>query len=346
MKAMLWLSGLFLLLAGPVAAQAPGVPAACGINYNFPRLNPGGGAACATSDASATISGQALLPRWSEGAYRELARAQLRDMVAAGFHSVRFLVWYGRTQAAMPANGFDAEADRARAALAVREAVAMAHEAGMERVMVAFSPLGLVNPGCRRAEWGDCYRPELDGIGADFVAEAAASALQADPETIIDLQNEGCVMPTLQQPLAGQTQRYLTAVAHALAARLPSSARVTISAIMTRGMDCVRSALETVENAGFRRGPVSVHVYTPEGIALLPQAAEFARARGRELILGEAPLVPDGALARQFSATIAGLPPGVLGTIMLWPTDGQTRCAVNQAPPYTLPAGMPCAPRR
>jgi hypothetical protein len=333
---------LALLLPGPARA-AP----ACGMNHSFVAIDLDALPRCSATDEAATIAGQGFLPRWSEPGMRERVRAQLAQMHADGMRALRVLVFFGEWPDATPADIFHPARDAERAAHATAEFLRDAADAGFSELVLAFGPLALSTPGCRRVEWADCFDLGTLPNSAAFSATVAVAAARAVPAVVIDLVNEGCTAPGMPARLRAAAARYGDAVAAALAAALPPGTEVTMSAILQLGLPCVRNTLALLNAHGLRGGPVDVHVYDVATAALIPAAAAMAAADGRRLIIGEVGLGGPSALHEAVAAAIAASPPDSVRAVMFWPVGNMdARCHATMAPPWRLPSGPLCPASR
>ncbi len=324
----------------PAAAQEP----RCGINYSFVDADLSALDRCVAGDAAATVFDEAILGRWTEPNVARKVRADLRAMAAAGFRSVRVMVFFGTSTDPLPPAAFG-YADAAKASAAVAGFLRAARSAGFEEAYVVFGPLAFATPGCRRVEFGDCFDPRSVSKSAAFTAEVAAAAVAAFPPTVIDFHNEGCVVSGLPRLLARNMRAYNEAVAAALADRLPEGSAVTLSIEPSRGIGCVRYAVDLLDRYGFP-GPVDFHVYDESVVGQIPEAARIAAASGRELVIGEMWMSGRDPLHAAVADRIRALPPGTVDDVMFWPSDGAyPGCHVSLRPPYAPPRTGVCRPR-
>lgn len=330
---------LALLLAGAAQAQP-----ACGINHNFIAVDMAAVPRCGISEeASLTILNRAFLTRWQEPGMADAVRAQLHTMHEQGMRALRILVWYGQADS-LPRNVFDARRDAARAGAHAADLLRMAQAIGFDMLILGFDAVATASPGCRLREWADCFAPDTIPASAAFVGTVAQAAVEAVPDVVIDLHNEGCSVDGMRPQLRIALARKHDALAAELARRLPAGTQVTMSAIMQRGLPCLVNSLRLLEAHGLRHGPLDVHVYDANSAALVPAAAELAQRAGRSLIIGEAPLGGPPEVLTALSRAIAAAPRDAVRAVLFWPVArAGTACHVTVAPPYAPPPEAPCA---
>ncbi|BBK32401.1 hypothetical protein EDC65_1199 [Stella humosa] len=331
-RSFLGLAGASIVHAAlPGRARAAAATEIRGVNFAFVDVDRAKVATCNTKGRNASIGGRGFLKRYQEAGVRDAVRASLGRLRESGVTAIRHNLWFiGGDRA--PQDVFRV-ADAGLAADRMGQFAQDMRRAGLEQLFLALSPVGESVPGCRKVEWGDCFRPEGTQAAMGFLTQVANAA--AGPALYVDGFNEGVPSEALKPPVRAAMMEYLGTCLATIAALRPAP-RIVVSTQGNRADERVAILDQVLRRTGVRLDVLDIHVYRGRGTGpdggTLARFRDFAAARGARLLVGEIQ-ADDGLIGRVRQALGRGDGRDPLGYFP-WPlADAATGCHVDMDVP-------------
>lgn len=283
----------FLVLAATAAATSRARAAApaelVGLNFSFLDVDRSRVSACRERGRGHSVYGQGFLTRYREAAVRDRVKAILARLREERVTAIRHNLWF-------------IDDDRApRDVFAVRQPglaedmtglfIDDMRAAGLRSLLLSMSPVGQSLPGCRKVQWGDCFRPATVDSTMRFVTGVAkAAARQLGQDLYMDPCNEGVPSNAVRPPLRASMTDFLEAGVRTLAALRPAP-RIAISTQANRADERLAIVGRILDATRVRLDLLDIHIYgdtrTRPDAATLTRFRDFARGRGASLLVGE-----------------------------------------------------------
>jgi Calcineurin-like phosphoesterase len=347
---------LFLILLLATLATSAGARAGVGIgmNYNWYKLTLESLHDCKAGQEPQT-AGSFILPHYDDARVRATVKRQLRAMHAAGFSSLRILVFhYHDTDPSddsfVSTDGSIAPADKAKLRAFVGDIAA----AGFSTLEVAPAFQAENELFCREKSWGDCFDVKRTDENWRFISEVVQVVRPAAGSMALryDLGNEQAPDPRMPARALQQAKAYLQTIAkHFQAAHgddwLFSVARSDKSP-PSETSDRLELLLADLAEVDLHPKYLELHTYSADASdmqASLDRANAIAQRTGAKLILGEL-RYHSAAQASAIGSWLAKNPGSALVDVMQWPElDPSHICAIDPPPPYVPgPLGAALAP--
>ncbi|HEX3864590.1 MAG TPA: hypothetical protein VHY35_23135 [Stellaceae bacterium] len=329
------LLAVLLVSARPLAAGDISVSPDFGMNFNFESLDKNKISECSPRNRSAPSRGHGFLRRYDNQKIRSTVLRELADMRHAGFQEIRTLVFFGKTIEA-GANVFPVETPEI-AAHDVSTFAKDVRNAGFSRLYLAFGPQGIVTPGCRRQQWGDCFDPLSIDLSTKFIARVRAALDPASAAILqVDLQNEGGLTHYHPEQMRRNMDSYLHKVIGTYLSQFPND-QTTVSIQQKQPEERLKYVLAAYENA--RRSPAffDFHVYDvqPDLLNMVKIALQSTPER-IPVVIGEFPYGDAEMLRKLQNALTAGRQSYGI-PVYFWPLRNVSgACGVDTPPPYDL----------
>lgn len=333
-------------------AAAPGI----GINYDWWKLVPVPHAQC-KADGSPAADGRWILPAYGDPRVRETVRAQLRAMRAAGFTTLRSLVFFYHSDepaedSFASTDGRIAPADRAKLAAYTKDVAA----AGFTRFEVVPAFQAENELYCRNRTWGDCFDAKRTDENWRFISGVASTVREAagGMHVRFDLANEGAPDPSMPAATRAAAARYLQTIAGRFEAAYGSEWLISVARSDASTDVEAQNRLETLlaDLAAVRLHPhyLELHLYSTDGNDLtmtLDRAQAVAEKSGASIVLGEL-RYQNAVQAGAIASWLRKHPDSRIVDLIPWPEyDPTLPCAPMPEPPYApgpyLPLGAHAA---
>jgi hypothetical protein len=322
----------------PPAATAGERPK-LGINYNWYRLRDDQIAECKTHSAW-VLWGGGVVQQYSDPIIRDLVRAQIAKMHAAGFVSMRIILHASHLPAdhkeglIHTVSGDISSSDRD----SIRNFVGDVAAAGFQGLEVAF---GFQREGkifCKTNVWGDCFDPARTDPNWRFIDEATSLVKSSAHSMALrfDLNNEGCVARSMPAGTIANAKKYLATIATRFRDKYgdddwliscPDSERAMRLADMLAGLREYHLKPKYIEIHTYKNDPTHVQ-------EVISAANAMAVQIDAKLILGELKYHSD-IQEKVIHEFIRGQPNSRIIDIFQWPLAGSdSKCPIDVQPPY------------
>jgi hypothetical protein len=279
----------------------------------------------------ATFVGHAFLPRYRTALVRDSVRRTLKALRDRNIGSIRCLLWFDKARS--PSGDTCSVRDGDLLGDNLSEFAEDMSEAGLEQLMVAFSPQGIHSPSCRRTSWGDCFSESTVEQTADFILDVRKGFNAPTRMSLwFDLINEGIPANNLPEVIRMQFLTYMKSVVPLYRKNFP---RDRISASMQGGQikDRLGYLLENFDHDGAGADFYSIHLYKSAGDArsVLKDFFPTIAKRPRPLFIGEIENDRDYYLA--VDAFLRESVPREYRGILVWPLHNpKNQCAIDTEP--------------
>jgi hypothetical protein len=314
-----------------------------GVNYNWYALHLESLHDCRTNAESRSV-GVWILPHYGDPAVRNKVRRQLAAMHAAGFTTLRTLVFHDHStdvedDSFTSLDGSLTPADARK----LHDFVSDVAHAGFHSLELGPTFLEENSLYCKRSAWGDCFEAKRTDENWHFISSIATTAIGgAGPMTLrFDLGNEQAPDPRMPAATLQNAKTYLGAIASRFQSAFGSkwliSAARSDASNATETADRLNLLVADLNAAGVKPPYLELHTYSADGNDLkqsLDDAQRIAEPIDAKIILGELPYHSD-VQAKTVSAWIPRHSDSRLVDVLQWPEDPAQICAIDPTPPYT-----------
>lgn len=322
------------LLQPAAAAEKPKL----GINYNWYQLRADQIPECDEHPAW-VLWGGGVVQQYNDPKIRDAVRGQLAQMHGAGFVSMRIILHASHLPAdhkeglIHTVSGDISSQDQDN----IRNFVGDVAAAGFRSLEVAF---GFQQEGkifCKVNVWGDCFDPArtdanwryIDGATALVKSSAHAMSLR------FDLNNEGCVAPSMPASTIANAKKYLSTIASRFREKYGDDEWLISCPDSQRGVR-LAAMLEGLRESDLKPKFVEIHTYKedPDHVReVITTANDMAAQIDAKLILGE--LRYHSAIQEKvIHEFILNHPNNRIVEILQWPHAASGKCPIDVQPPY------------
>ncbi len=278
---------LYGAAGGPAGAAAP--PELNGLNFSFLDVDREKIATCRQRGRGASVYGKGFLTRYREPDVRNAAKAILAKFREDAVTAIRHNLWFINEERA-PRDVFSATRPDVAAEM-LGLFIDDMRAAGLQSLFLSMSPVGQSLPGCRKVQWGDCFRADTVDSTMRFVTDVSKSAAgKLGRNLYLDPCNEGVPSNAVKQPLRTNMIEFLNTGLRTLAALRPAP-RIVISTQANRADERLAIIEQLLADTKVRLDVLDIHVYgnskTWPDAATLGQFRDFARRHGAALLVGE-----------------------------------------------------------
>jgi hypothetical protein len=322
-------------LSPAAAADNPTI----GINYNWYQLRADQIPECKEHSAWVLWNG-GIVQQYNDPKIRASVRGQLAQMKRSGFVSMRIILHASH----LPADHKEGLIHTVSGDISVQDQeniknfVSDVATAGFRSLEVAF---GFQQEGklfCKINEWGDCFDPGRTDANWRFIDSSAAlvkSSAQA-MSLRFDLDNEGCVAPSMPPRTIVNAKKYLATIASRFREKYgddewliscPDSQRAARLAAMLDGLKEFNLKPKFLEIHTYREEPDHVR-------EVITAANDMAAQIDAKLILGEL-RYHSGIQEKIVHDFIHDQRNSRIVDILQWPlAASETKCPIDVQPPY------------
>lgn len=314
-----------------------------GVNYNWYAFHLESLHDCRTNAESRSV-GAWILPHYGDPAVRTTVQRQLAAMRAAGFTTLRTLVFHDHStdledDSFTSLDGSLTPADARK----LHDYVSDVAHAGFRSLELGPTFLEENSLYCKHSAWGDCFDVKRTDENWRFISSVAATAIGAAGAMALrfDLGNEQAPDPRMPAATLLNAKTYLGTIASRFQTAfgpkwLISTARSDASNA-TETADRLNLLVADLDASGVKPPYLELHTYSADGNDLkqsLDDALRIAQSIDAKLILGELPY-HSAVQAKTVATWIAHHPDSRLADVLQWPEDPSQVCALDPVPPYT-----------
>jgi hypothetical protein len=319
---------------------------AVGVNYDWWKITPGTNRAHCKRNAEPRDDYWWFLPSYDKPGIRAAVVGQLRAMRAAGFTSLRVMVFHDHSTDPWEADSFTSldgsirPQDRAKLARFVGDVAA----AGFHTLEVVPSFQRRNDLYCQDRTIGDCFDARRTGENWRFISQTAhiVRAWAGGMALRFDLGNEDAPDPAMPAPVRVRAARYIQTIARRFQKRYGSAWTFSVARsdrgtfVETRN----RLNLLLADLAQLHLHPrfLEIHTYDtdPGNLrATLGVTQQIADRVGARIVLGEL-AYHNAVQASVIARWLKEHPDSRIDDVMQWPEyDPSLACAPLPHPPYT-----------
>lgn len=330
--------GAILVAACLLQPASAAEKARIGINYNWYQLRADQIPECDEHPAW-VLWGGGVVQQYNDPKIRDAVRGQLAQMRGAGFDTMRIILHASHLPGdhkeglIHTVSGDISSQDQDN----IRNFVGDVAAAGFQSLEVAF---GFQKDGkifCKVSEWGDCFDPArtdanwrfIDGSTALVKGSAHAMSLR------FDLDNEGCVAPSMPASTIANAKKYLATIASRFREKYGDDGWLISCPDSERGAR-LAAMLEGLREANLKPRFLEIHTYKedPDHVReVITTANDLAAQIGANLILGEL-RYHSSIQEKVIHEFMLNHPNNRIVEILQWPHAESGKCPIDVQPPY------------
>ena len=311
-----------------------------GINYNWFQLRADQVPDCGAHPAWVLFGG-GIIQQYHDRGIRDQVRGQLARMHGAGFATMRIILHASH----LPADHKEGLIHTASGDISgedqenIRNFTADVAAAGFQGLEVAF---GFQQEGkifCKQQEWGDCFDPLRTDANWRFI-DSATGLVKAAAQSMslrFDLNNEGCIAPSMPAATRTHAKAYLATIATRFREKYGNDEWLVSCPDSERGIR-LRALLDGLRESGLKPKFVEIHTYKEDPghvTDVVAAANDMAREIDAKVILGE--LRYHSGVQEKIVHDFIRAPGSRIIEVLQWPlADQESRCPIDVQPPYDL----------